>query len=165
MRRFKNEFTVLKALNAHVIKLMTGSYYITGKHRGGSVNVKKNTKDGIKGETEELRRLIDNSSSLMAALIIMLALLLSASLPKSMLELVYAVAQPLVAADMLNDGKGKTAAEATKDPYVYIQLADVDDDVGSDVLIRLIGIEKSSEIMSLAGSERRLTARRKTRTI
>lgn len=153
MRRFKNEFTVLKALNAHVIKLMTGSYYITGKHRGGSVNVKKNTKDGIKGETEELRRLIDNSSSLMAALIIMLALLLSASLPKSMLELVYAVAQPLVAADMLNDGKGKTAAEATEDPYVYIRLADVDDDVGSDILIRLIGIEKSSEIMSLAGSE------------
>ena len=99
----------------------------------------------------ELRRLIERSSALLAALVIMLALLFSAALPAETVKLVYSVARPYAPSMPVPS----ETPDPTEDPTLIIRLADVDKDVSPEVVIRLINVEKSRGV-DLAGSKPRI---------
>ncbi len=93
--------------------------------------------------------LVERSSALMAALFLLLALLFSASLPKAAIDTLVSIGGPGSAAELFMQAS-ETPAPSDEIP-LSIRLADVDKDVGQDVLIRLINIEKSSAVMELSG--------------
>lgn len=109
------------------------------------------------GTGREIRRLMDRASALLAAVTVMLALLFSAALPESALTAVQAIAYPgplAKAAIYPSEEVPARTAAPSPDPPV-IRLADVDEDVGADVLIRLINVERSAGL-ELAGGEPRI---------
>lgn len=115
-----------------------------------------------RGTSPEVGRLISRASALAAAIVIMLALLVSSAAPAEAIRAAGALSAPVVSipASLLpKTASAEPSAEPSPEPgqtsAVLIRLADVDGDVSPEVIIRLIGVERSPG-MELSGSEPRI---------
>ena len=105
---------------------------------------KRNKSDGA----ETLRQ---RASALMAAVIIMLALLFTSSFPRELNETIASVMRPGEPT-----GDNTSDAAATDDPSLFIRLADVDDDVDPEILVRLVEAASQGTGVELTGDEPRV---------
>ncbi|MCR5808224.1 MAG: stage II sporulation protein P [Clostridiales bacterium] len=98
----------------------------------------------------ELREAVSRAGALLAAVFVMLLLMLAASLGDGTREAIV----DIVSAGAL--GKPEETPRPAEDQTVFIRLADVEKDVGADVIIRLLKASETSVGMTLSGDEPRI---------
>lgn len=97
-------------------------------------------------ESEEIRRLSERASALIAAVFVLLALFFSNAAPDGFNKLVSALAEPM-------DRGSSPTPSPSPDASVSIRLADVDSDVSPDIVIKLQSIAPSGKSIPLRGDE------------
>lgn len=99
------------------------------------------------------RRLMERASSLTAAIFLLLALMLSAGLPGSAQSEIAAIMAPINPKEAIAEVTAAPEPRPTEGPLPEVRLADVDNDVSAEVIVRLINVEKSSASLALSGDE------------
>ena len=102
-------------------------------------------------KTDGAETLRQRASALMAACLIMLALLFTSSFPQEVRELMAEAMRPGEPT-----GDNTSDAAATDDPSLFIRLADVDDDVDPEILVRLVEAASQQTGVELTGDEPRV---------
>lgn len=100
----------------------------------------------------ELKRLGERASALLAAVLIMLALLFTASFPQEIRELMADAMRP---GETVGSGLAPRPTASVDDP-LFIRLADVDEDVGPEIIVRLMEAASHESGVELKGDEPRV---------
>ncbi len=100
----------------------------------------------------ELKDLMQRAAALLSGVFMMLGLLVSSAFSQPMKQAMISISQP---SQLLPEVTAAPSAlpKTTPDPTLSIRLTNVDKDVGADVIVKLIGIEKSTEPVPLSGDE------------